>query len=72
MSPRAELPFSRGATEAGDPTQVAAAERRGKPPARVWRCGTTNPSLPVAQKWSPTAQRHEKETSGEQIVAFIF
>lgn len=65
---RAELPFLRGSAEVGDPASVTAATCWGQPAAGVWSCGTADPSLPVAQKWSPGSKRHKEETGGEEIV----
>lgn len=65
---RAELSFLRWAAEVGDPASVTAAACWGKPAAGMWSCGTADPSVPVAQEWSPGSQRHKEETGGEEIV----
>lgn len=65
---RAELSFLRGSAEVGDPASVTAATCWGKSAAGVWSCRTADPSLPVAQKWSPGSKRHKEETGGKDIV----
>lgn len=63
---RAELSFLRGSSEVGDPASVPADPRRGDPAAGVWSRGSSDPSIPVAQKRSPGPQRHQEETHGEE------
>lgn len=64
-STRAELSVLRWSAKVGYPASVPAAVCWGHPAARVWSCGTADPSIPVAQKWSPDPQRHKEETHGE-------
>lgn len=65
---RAKLSFLRGSAEVGDPASVTASTCWGKPAAGVWSCGTADPSLSVAQKWSPGSECHKEETGGEEFV----
>lgn len=67
---RAELSFLRRSAEVGDPASVTAAACWGKPAAGVWSRGTADPSVPVAQEWSPSSQRHKEETRGEEIIVW--
>lgn len=64
---RAELSILRGSTEVGDPTSVTAVTYWGKSAAGVWSSGSTDPPLPVVQKWSPGSKRHKEKTCGEGI-----